>query len=100
MSLRIENRSVLNALLAPMILSKTREEWLSILIKGNILCGNTFEDVCNNPGFMELPSLLKFNLMGKELQTMGNPLEIEGEFLFLQNMSSAKNLILLQVYFR
>ncbi len=86
MSLRIENRSVLNALLAPIFLSKTREEWLRILTKGNILCGpiNSFEDIYNDPGFMELLSLLKFNLMGKEVQTMGNPLEIEGEYLSLQ----------------
>lgn len=83
MSLRIENRSALNALLAPIFLSKTREEWLRILTKANILCGpvNTFEDIYNDPGFMESLSLLKFNLLGKEVQTMGNPLEIDGEYL-------------------
>ena len=92
MSLRIENRSALNALLAPIFLGKTREEWLRILTKANILCGpvNTFEDIYNDPGFMEPLSLLKFNLMGKEVQTMGNPLEIEGEYLPLEKLPCLK----------
>ena len=92
MSLRIENRSALNLLLAPIFLSKTREEWLRILTEANILCGpvNTFEDIYNDPGFMESLPLLKFNLMGKEIQTMGNPLEIEGEYLRLGTPSCLK----------
>jgi crotonobetainyl-CoA:carnitine CoA-transferase CaiB-like acyl-CoA transferase len=81
-SLRIKNRSALNALLTPIFLGKTRGEWIPVLTKANILTApiNTYEDIRQDPGMMEALSLLKFKVMGKEVQSMGNPIEIDGGY--------------------
>lgn len=82
MSLRVRNRPALNGILGPVFLARSREEWLRTLAAAGIVCGpvNTLEDVRNDPGLMESISLLSFRLMGKEVQTMGNPLQMDEEY--------------------
>jgi len=83
---RLENRKALNEILIPIFLAKTREEWTSILRRADVLCApiNTFADLSGNPALMACLSLLNFNLMGKEERIMGNPIQLDGEYLGLE----------------
>jgi len=85
-SLRVKNRAVLNEILAPIFIGKTREEWIRAFREADILCSpiNTFADILDDSALMESISLWKFKQMGKEIRTMGNPIEIHGEFLSME----------------
>ncbi|MBU1206521.1 MAG: CoA transferase [Proteobacteria bacterium] len=85
-SLRVKNRAALNEILVPVFLGKTREEWIQTFKEADILCSpiNTFADVVDDSPLVESISLWKFKLMDKEIRTMGNPIEIDGEYLTLE----------------
>lgn len=84
-TLRVENRAALNEILAPLFLSKTREEWVRIFRESDILCSpiNTFADVWDDLALRESIPLWKFERGGKEIPMMGNPIEIDGDYLDL-----------------
>jgi len=85
-SLRVKNRDALNEILIPVFLGKIREEWIHIFKEADILCSpiNNFADVLDDSALMESISLWKLKLKGKEICTMGNPIEIDGEYLKLE----------------
>lgn len=79
---RLENRAELNRILTPILQSKTRGEWISALKQADILCSpvNTFADVEKDFALFESLSILKFNLMDREMRAVGNPIEMDGEY--------------------
>lgn len=81
-SLRVKNRSALNEILVPVFLGKTRREWLQIFQEADILSSpiHTFADVVNDSSLLESISLWKIKLIDKEIQMMGNPIEMDGEY--------------------
>ena len=91
-SLRVKNRTALNEILIPAFLEKTREEWIHTFREADILCSpiNTFADVVDDSPLVESISLWKFKLMDKEIRTMWNPIEIDGEYLTLELPSPLK----------
>ncbi len=85
-SLRIENRAALNEILNPILRGKKREEWVQIFKTADVLCApvNTFADIMDDAALCESLSLLNFNLMGRPMRAMGNPMEIDGEYPSLE----------------
>ncbi len=85
-SLRVKNRAALNEIVVPVFLRKPREEWIHIFKEADILCSpiNNFAGVLDDSALVESISLWKFKLKGKEIRTMGNPIEIDGEYLTLE----------------
>ncbi|MBM4330592.1 MAG: CoA transferase [Deltaproteobacteria bacterium] len=83
---RVKNRAALNDILAPIFLGKTRGEWIHTFKEADILCSplNTFTDVLDDSALVESISLWKFKLKDKEIRMMGNPIEIDGEYLTLE----------------
>ena len=59
---------------------------MHIFKEADILCSpiNNFADVLDDSALVESISLWKFKLKGKEIRTMGNPIEIDGEYLTLE----------------
>ena len=81
-SLRIENRAALNEILNPIFRGKKKEEWIQIFKAADVLCApvNTFADIMDDAALCKSLSLLNFNLMGRPMQALGNPIEIDGEY--------------------
>jgi crotonobetainyl-CoA:carnitine CoA-transferase CaiB-like acyl-CoA transferase len=91
-SLRVRNRAVLNEVLTPIFLGKTREEWMRTFREADILCSpsNTFADLLDDPALRESISFWKFTRKDKEFRMMGNPIEINGEYLALAQPAPLK----------
>ncbi len=85
-SLRVKNRAALNEIVVPIFLGKPREEWIHIFRESDILCSpiNNFADLLDDSAFADSISLWKLKLMGKEIRMMGNPIEIDGQYLTLE----------------
>jgi len=85
-SLRLKNRAALNEILIPIFLGKDRVEWIRTFREADILCSpiNNFADVLDDSSLTESISLWKLKLKGKEICMMGNPVEIDGEYLKLE----------------
>ncbi len=85
-SLRVKNRAALNEIVVPILLGKPREEWIRIFREADILCSpiNNFADLLDDSGLAESISLWKCRLKGKEIRMMGNPIEMDGQFLTLE----------------
>jgi crotonobetainyl-CoA:carnitine CoA-transferase CaiB-like acyl-CoA transferase len=81
-SSRIENRAALNEVLKPIFRGKKKEEWIRIFKAADVLCApvNTFADIMDDAALCQSLSLLNFNLMGRPVRTLGNPIEIDGEY--------------------
>ena len=84
-SLRVKNRAALDKIVVPVLLGKPREEWIRIFREADILCApiNNFADLLDDSALAESVSLWKLKLGGKEISMMGNPLEIDGQYLTL-----------------
>ena len=84
-SLRVKNRTALNEIVVPVFLRKPRDEWIHIFRGADILCSpiNNFADLLDDSALVESISLWKFKHRGKEIRMMGNPIEIDGQYLTL-----------------
>jgi crotonobetainyl-CoA:carnitine CoA-transferase CaiB-like acyl-CoA transferase len=89
-SSRVRNRNLMNELLIPVFLSRTRREWMSTLQKADVLCApvNDFADICSDSGLRESLSLLEFDLAGQRVALAGNALNMDGEYTRLANPAS------------
>jgi len=83
---RLIYRQILNRTLNPIFLTKSQEEWISILSREDILCApiNTLLNVFNDSKLHESLSLLEFDIMGQKVRIAGNPIEINGEYPSLE----------------
>ena len=81
-SLRVRNRATLNEMLTPVFLGKVSSEWFRIMQQADILCYpiNTFEEALDDPALASAMSLWSVDDAGTKMRTVGNPIEIDGEF--------------------
>ena len=80
-SLQIENRQVLNSILAERFKEKTTDEWMHDLEQKGVLCAriNTFEDAAEDPQIACNHMIVEMSHPEKgSLRLLGNPIRLRG----------------------
>jgi CoA:oxalate CoA-transferase len=86
MSARLKNREELYEILEERFLEKDRDEWVDLLVKGDIPAGpvNNLEESLNNPSVQARNMVVSVNHQGEKIQMVGNPIKMSelGEEVF------------------
>jgi CoA:oxalate CoA-transferase len=78
MGARLENRDALYEILEKKFREKDRDEWVDILIKGDIPVGpvNNLAQALDNPSILARNMVVPVTHMGEEIQMLGNPIKM------------------------
>ena len=88
---RVKNRDALNAMIVPLLKSKSAEYWLDELRESDILCGpiNTVADALADSALTACLPTLESGVPNLE-RTIGAPIRYDGEFFGARRRSPAK----------
>jgi crotonobetainyl-CoA:carnitine CoA-transferase CaiB-like acyl-CoA transferase len=78
MGARLENRDALYEILEKKFREKDRDEWVDILIKGDIPVGpvNNLAQALDNPSILARNMVVPVTHMGEEIRMLGNPIKM------------------------
>lgn len=78
---RVQHRAALNAILVPLLKSRTAEHWLPLLRAADVLCGpiNTIADVLADPALAACLPLIDTGLPDAP-RALGSPIRYDGAF--------------------
>jgi crotonobetainyl-CoA:carnitine CoA-transferase CaiB-like acyl-CoA transferase len=84
---RLENKDALFKILEKKFLEKDRDEWVDLLIKGDVPCGPVYNvaQALSDPSVLARNMVVPVNHLGEEIKMLGNPLKMSemGEEVFV-----------------
>lgn len=77
---RLKNRDALFQILEKKFLEKDRDEWVDLLIKGDVPVGpvNNVAQALSDPSVLARNMVVSVNHLGEEIKMLGNPLKMSG----------------------
>jgi crotonobetainyl-CoA:carnitine CoA-transferase CaiB-like acyl-CoA transferase len=86
MGARLKNREVVDEILEKKFREKDRDEWVDLLIQGDVPVGpvNNLAQALNNPSILARKMVVPVKHQGEEIQMLGNPIKMSamGEEIF------------------
>jgi crotonobetainyl-CoA:carnitine CoA-transferase CaiB-like acyl-CoA transferase len=75
---RLKNREPLMKILEPEFLKKTRDEWIDLLIKGDVPVGpvNNLAEALSDPSVLARKMMVSVDHLGEKIQMVGNPIKM------------------------
>jgi len=76
-SARLKNRDALMKILEDKFLERNRDEWLDLLVKGDVPAGpvNNLAEALSNPSVLARNMVISVNHLGEEIKMVGNPIK-------------------------